>query len=111
MIFADAQSKYPDTISGFQRAYSNEIQAYMNYNAYAEKAKMEKYINISYLFILFAASESIHARNFKKILSELGLHGWETSKPEIKVFTTKINLKNALDFEVEDIDKRYPEIF
>jgi len=104
------QSKYPETIATLQTAYRNEIQAHLNYLAYAQKANSENYPNMAYLFCGFAASEWIHARDFRQILSELDGQVKETPKPDVKVFNTKANLKNALDFELKDIDQRYPQL-
>ena len=104
------QSKYPETIATLQTAYRNEIQAHLNYLAYARKANSENYPNVAYLFCGFAASEWIHARDFRQILSELDGQVKETPKPDVKVFNTKANLKNALDFELKDIDQRYPQL-
>lgn len=104
------QSKYPETIATLQTAYRNEIQAHLNYLAYARKANSENYPNVAYLFCGFAASEWIHARDFRQILSELEGQVKETPKPDVKVFNTKANLKNALDFELKDIDQRYPQL-
>ena len=109
-LFAYDQPKYSETISGLQKAYVGEIKAYHNYMAYAEKAKAENYPGIAYLFVSFADSESIHARNMKLMLSDLGMHVKETPTMEVNVSSTKSNLQNALDFELQDIDHRYPEI-
>jgi rubrerythrin len=49
------------------------------------------------------------ARDFKKILSDLGIELRDGPKPDIKVLSTKVNLKNALDFELGDIDQKYPQ--
>jgi rubrerythrin len=105
----DAQSKYSETAAVLQRAYINEIQAYLNYLSYAEKAKLENYPGLAYFFYSFATAESVHARNFNRVLSALGVQGWEPPKPGVKVFSTKVNLRSALDFEMLDIDQRYPQ--
>jgi rubrerythrin len=106
-----AQSKYSETILALKTAYKNEIQAHLNYVSYAEKAKQENYPGIGHLFISFATSESIHARNFREVLSTLGVRGWEPPRPEVMVSSTKKNLKNALEFEIKDIDGRYPQLY
>jgi hypothetical protein len=54
------QSKYPETVAALQIAYGNEMQAHLNYLAYARKANLENYPNMAYLFCGFAASEWIH---------------------------------------------------
>jgi rubrerythrin len=107
--FIDARSQYSETVAVLQRAYRSEIQAYLNYLSYAEKAKSENYPGLSYFFYSFALAESVHARNFKLVLSVLGVPGWEPPKPEVKVFGTKVNLKSALAYEIADIDQRYPQ--
>jgi len=81
----DARAEYSGTIAALKRAYSNEIQAHLNYLAFADKAKTESYPGLAHFFVSFATSESVHARNFKVVLSGLGIHGWEPPKPEIKV--------------------------
>jgi rubrerythrin len=109
VTFTDAQSKYSETVSVLKRAYMSEIQAYLNYLSYAEKAKLENYPGLAYFFYSFAMAESIHGRNFKQVLSVLGVPGWEPPKPEVKVFGSKVNLKSALDYEMADINQRYPQ--
>lgn len=108
--FANAQSRYAETIAALQVGYHNEMQAHFNYMAYAYKAKSENYPNMSYLFVSFAASEFIHARNFKRVLSDLGVEAKELPKSEVRVSSTKINLKDGIDFEIADIDQRYPQL-
>jgi rubrerythrin len=107
---AGAQSPYRETIAALQIACRNEMHAHLNYSAYAQKAKSENYPNMAYLFASFAASELIHARNFKKILSDLGIEVKDPPRYEIKVSATKENLKKAIHFEIADIDERYPQL-
>jgi rubrerythrin len=107
----EASGEYSGTIAALKRAYANEIQAHLNYLAFADKAKTESYPGIAHFFVCFATSESVHAQNFKEVLSGLGVYGWEPPKPEVKIFSTRVNLRNALDFEIEDIDQRYPRIY
>lgn len=108
--FGSAQPKYPETISALLSAYQNETGAYLNYLSYAQTAKSENYPNLAYLFISFAASESIHASNFKQIMSSLGVEVKQASRQSRKTSGTKVNLKAALEFEMLDIDQRYPQL-
>ena len=108
--FVDAQIKYPETINILQTVYRDEIQAHLTYLAYAEKAISENYPNIAHLFISLATSESIHARNFKQLLIDLKVELKEFPKPEIKVSTTKENLKSATQVELQEIDHGYPQL-
>lgn len=107
--FVNAQSKYAETTAVLQAAYRGEIQAHLTYIAYAQKAITENYPNIGHLFASLAASESIHARNFKKLLTDLRVEVKEISKPEIKVSSTKENLKSATQVELQEIDQKYPQ--
>ena len=67
-----AQAECPETIAVLQTLYQDEVQASKNYQAYAQKAVSENYPNIARLFVSIAISESIHARNFKDLISDLG---------------------------------------
>lgn len=112
LLFAlciNAQSKYRETIAVLQTLYQDEVQAFNGYQAYAKRAESEKYPNIAKLFISIAASESIHARNFKKILSDLGATAEEIPGFEPKVSSTRKNLKLAISVELEEIDNKYPQ--
>jgi rubrerythrin len=104
-----APLRYPETISVLQILYQDEVQAFNNYQAYAKKALAENYPNIARLFISIATSESIHARNFKKLLSDLGTPAEELPELRIKVSSTRKNLKQATAVELEEIDKKYPQ--
>jgi len=103
--WVDAQPKYPETISVLKEIYVGEIQPHLNYLAYAQKANSENYPNIAHLFTALATSESIHARNFRKLSSDLGVDVKGTPKPEVKVSSTKENLKNAV---IEWSDDGFP---
>jgi rubrerythrin len=105
---SDLQTKYPHTISVLQKAYQFETESVYTYQAYAQKALLEDYPNIGYLFTTFASSESIHARNFRQLLTDVGVEVRELPKSEIKVSDTKKNLRSAADKELKDIDVTYP---
>ena len=104
----DTQTKYPNTILVLQKAYQLETEVVYTYQAYAQEALLEDYPNISYLFTTFASSESIHARNFRQLLTDMGIEVKEPPKSEIKVSDTKKNLRSAADRELQDIDVTYP---
>ena len=102
-------SSYNKTISILESAYRGEMQAVHTYLAYAKKADSENYKNIAYLFLAFATSESIHARNFKTLMSELGVDVKEKQDHQIEVYSTKKNLKKATEDELKEIDTQYPQ--
>ena len=102
---------YSRTIEALQQRYADEILAHRKFVAYSKQACEEGYRNIAHLFKSLAASEAIHARNFKKILSDLG------AKPDpslisgkIAVASTSHNLKHAANVERDEIDREYPDI-
>jgi rubrerythrin len=109
-FFVRAQSKYPKTIDALQERYGDEVHGIHEYLACARKALSEDYPNIAYLFVGLSASESVHARNFKKLLSDLGVEVKEIPKPDFKVSSTKENLRHAATLEIEEIDREYPRV-
>jgi rubrerythrin len=109
-FFVDAQSKCPRTVNALQERYGDEIHGVHTYLAYAREALSEDYSNIAYLFVALAASESVHARNFKGLLCDLDVEVKEIPKPEFKVSSTKKNLSHAATVEIEEIDREYPRL-
>jgi len=78
--------------------------------ACAQQALSDDYPHIAYLFTALAASESIHARNFKKLLSDLGVDVEEIPEPEFKVSSTRENLNFAATVEIVEINRIYPRL-
>lgn len=109
LSFVLAQSKYPKTVAVLEAAYNGEIKAFHTYMAYAEKANSENYQNIAKLFVSLATSESIHALNFRTLLSELGVEIKEIRSQSIEISSTKKNLKKATKVELQEIDTKYPQ--
>lgn len=106
-----AQTAFPLTVEALQQRLADEITAHTKYNAYADRACSEGYPNIAHLFKGLATSEAIHARNFKRLLEELG------AKPAMagaahtpEVWETRHNLKHAAEVERDEIDNEYPGI-
>jgi rubrerythrin len=106
----NAQSEYQETISVLQSLHQDEMQAMHNYQAYAKKAVSQKYPNIAKLFMTLAASESVHARNFKACLANSGVAAEEFPQLPVKVASTRKNLKFAIAVELEEIDRKYPQV-
>ena len=104
-----AYAAYPKTIEALQDRYADEVVAHQKYGAYAEHALAEDYPAIAHLFRALAASEAIHARNFARLLRELGQ---EPRMPAVKfeVSTTRKHLQQAATVEADEIDSRYPKI-
>jgi rubrerythrin len=90
-----------------QTVLKGELLARAKYLAYAGKAREEKYPHIAYLSVALGASEGIHARNFQKVLADLGSPA-EAVLPVVTVSDTRTNIKLASTAELEEIDTKYP---
>ena len=104
----DKIANYRETISVLQELYKAEIIASKTYSGFAQKAEEEKYYSVSRLFSALSGSETVHARNFKNILNDLGVEPKNFPNPDIKIADTKTNLKWALKVELSEIDTNYP---
>jgi rubrerythrin len=102
------QSSFPQTIAVMRTVLTRELLAFARYEAYARKAREEGYPHIANLAAALSVSESIHARNFRTVLADLGCSTDEKA-PEVSVSDTRTNIKNASTAELEEIDVRYPE--
>ncbi|MGE5088389.1 MAG: rubrerythrin family protein [Candidatus Levyibacteriota bacterium] len=102
-----ATGAYPATVAALLRAFQRETDAHRRYLAFAGTASQEGYKGIAYMFTAFATSEGLHARNFKRLVTQLG--GDANAAPTaITPGTTKQNLITAVDDEIDSIDKLYP---
>ncbi|MGB5539680.1 MAG: rubrerythrin family protein [Gammaproteobacteria bacterium] len=101
---------YAGTIQALQERYRDEVGAHVSYNAFSDKALAEGYPNSAYLFKSLAASEGIHARNFKRILDELGTRVPAEALPPRPVESTRSNIMHATGVEADEIDNRYPAL-
>ena len=89
---------YPQTLAALQERYADEVVAHRKYGAYASHAGIEGYPAIAHLFRALAASEAVHARNFARLIRDLGA---EPSVPPLKfkLSTTREHLKQAATVE------------
>jgi rubrerythrin len=99
------------TIEALKDRYQDEVSAHQAYVAYADRACREGYPNIAHLFKSLAASEGVHARNFKKLLQELKVDIQSIPMPKAQeAGSTRSNLKHATTVERDEIDHEYPAI-
>jgi rubrerythrin len=98
------------TIAAMQAAREREIGVYYRYIEFGRKAARDGYRGIAYLFTAFAASELIHATNFGKILAQLNVEVAPIAKPAIVDGSTRENLVDAVDDEIDSIDEFYPRL-
>ena len=101
---------YAETVQALQERHHDEVEAHISYGAFSDKALVDGYPNSAYLFKSLAASEGIHARNFKQILDALGV-GVPPEQPQPRpVESTKSNIMHATGVETDEIDHEYPAI-
>jgi len=106
LVFAVTEEK-GQTVVAIAYAFQRETDAQRRYVDFAGVASQEGYKGIAYMFMAFAASEGVHARNFKGLVTRLG--GQVSAAPTtIKRGTTKQNLIAAVDDEIDSIDDLYP---
>lgn len=99
------------TIEALKERYRDEMTAHGAYAAYAERACAEGYPNIAHLFKALAASEGVHARNFRDLLKGLAVDVESIAIPKgQEAGTTRDNLKHASGVERDEIDREYPDI-
>ena len=102
-------NQYPQTAAALQERYADEVIAHQKYGAYAKDAFKEGYPAIAHLFRALAASEAVHAKNFARLLRELGR---KPVRPlvEFELSSTREHLQHATTVEAAEIDKEYPAI-
>jgi rubrerythrin len=97
------------TVENLKAAYNGESNASAKYAAFAEKAKSEGFANLAIMFHAISKSESIHARNHKEVLEELGEKVEEPTIGPFKVLSTAENIADAIKGETYEVNVMYPE--
>ena len=96
------------TLKNLQAAYNGESNAHTRYQAFAEKAKAEGYLQVASLFKAAATAEAIHAANHAAVIRKLGeTPEAKIEKPEVK--STQENLAAAIKGESYERDTMYPQ--
>ena len=106
---AAAPDAYPQTLAAVARAHQRVTDAHRRYLAFSKRAAQDGYRGIAYMFAAFAASEGVHARNFKALIVQLGGRA-EVGPTTIAPATTKQNLIAAVDDEIDSIESLYPTL-
>jgi len=104
-----APGRFPLTAAALQERYADEIIAHRQYGAYAKHAEKENYPAIAHLFRTLAASEAVHARNFARLLRELGGDPVDPAT-RFELSGTREHLQQAATVEAAEIDQEYPAI-
>ncbi|MGC8668814.1 MAG: rubrerythrin family protein [Chthonomonadales bacterium] len=98
------------SVEDLKTAYKGETTAHSKYLAYAAKADAEGYAYVATLFRAASQAESIHARNHKRALAELGVRHPVPGKYTGTPGTTAENLKDAIKGETYEKDTMYPKM-
>jgi len=98
------------SIEDLKTAYRGETTAHSKYLAYAAKAEAEGYAYVATLFRAASEAESIHARNHKRALAELGVKNPVPGKYTGTPGTTAENLRDAIKGETYEKDTMYPRM-
>jgi rubrerythrin len=101
---AEAKEK---TIANLQDAFNGESNATARYAAFSKKAADEGYKEIALLFKAASLAEKIHAGNHKAVLEEMGV-AVKPATIDVKVLSTKENLKFAIKGETYEATTMYP---
>jgi rubrerythrin len=104
------KANYFLTISALQQLYNSKIMVSNTYSALAQKALEERNYGLACLFSALSEAGSVHARNFKYILNDLGVDMKDFTKPDIKISNTRENLEFSLAVELSEIDTYYPKL-
>lgn len=98
------------SIQALKEAAATEWRAHRRYVAYARRAKLDGYDGIAYLFTALAISELIHAQNYNRLLAMSGEEILEMESTQVPVTTTKDNVIDAANKELNSIENVYPDI-
>ncbi len=104
----EALSKYPETIAILQLLYNDESEAIHSYWACARQAHNEKHLNIESFFAALAISKSIRVEAIETLLAEMEIEVTEPAAPDIRVSSTKLNLKLLTNIQFPKLAQRYP---
>jgi rubrerythrin len=106
--FGGCKEKGNITHNNLKAAIIGETTASAKYTAFAARAREEGYPQIAVLFEATAKAETVHARNHKAVLDQLGLK-MEPFTPKFELKTTRENLLNAIKGEGYEVDTMYPD--
>lgn len=97
------------TVSAMQIVYSREVNARIQYLAYAERAEQEAQPTVACLFRSLAQAESIHAARHATAIEQLEakpLYQYE----DVLVLRTEQNLKTSILGEMQERGYIYPRL-
>lgn len=99
---------YPATVAAMKAARDVELSVHHHYVEYGRQARREGYLGIAYLFAAVAASESVHATNFSRLLARLDADAPPAPQPVVTAGSTRENLLRGAKGEIHSVDTFYP---
>jgi len=105
---ANSLSKYPETVAILQLLYNDESKAVHSYWAYARQAHNEKHVNIESFFAALAISKSIRVEAIEALLTDMKIAVSEPEVSDVRVSSTKFNLKLLTNIQLPKLAQRYP---
>ena len=103
-----ALSKYPETVAVLQLLYADESKSMQSYWACARQAHKEKHLNIESFFAGLAISKSIRVEAIEIMLLDMEIDPVEPEESDIRISSTKFNLKLLTNIQLPKLEKRYP---
>jgi len=104
----ETSSEYPETIAVLQLLYGYESNAMRFYWACAEQAHLEKHPNIETFFAALAISKSIRTEAIEILLADMEVELVEPEESDVRVSSTKFNLKLLTNIQSAQQARRYP---
>ncbi len=96
------------TIENLRAAIEGEANAAHRYTLFAARADEEGHHAVAELFRAAAESERIHRRNHEAVLRALGEPAPEPRMEQVRVGTTRENLRVPIEGEREEASETYP---
>ncbi|HEY8427602.1 MAG TPA: rubrerythrin family protein [Sandaracinaceae bacterium] len=96
------------TIENLRAAIAGEANAAHRYAVFAQRADREGHHQVAKLFRAAAESERVHRRNHEAVLRDLGEPVPEPRLEEVRVGSTRENLRVPIEGEQEEMMVTYP---
>ena len=105
-----AAEMYVSSIAALKEGVAAETSAHHRYVEFGKSAKRDGYRGLAYLYTALATSELIHARNYTRVLANLGEMLGDVKTAAVPVGTAKENLIYAAERELISIEDVYPDL-
>ncbi len=92
------------TSENLREAISGEYNAAKKYLTFADKAMVDRYPNVAYLFRALAMAEGIHLKNLRQALGE----NFQPVEKKVKPVETLANVQSGIEGETWEYTTMYP---